>query len=320
MAKLILYVSALLLAVASIQGELYNWKTGNKELSAALSAALNDLESEGELGYIYDVNIGGPNIRLEDCPVFRFPFWGINTSYPVPTPKGTLAQVLLRRVLRVGYWDFHESWQLALNKEGVPSSGFLFDLIKALVEKLECYYDVGLEIQWVHADSFYPDLLEELQRASTDIVVSQISKTQMWGGVPRQEVVDFTCSFATDSLAFAVSLALKDQNLRVVDDFNKPAYTLAVVKGTSSADFAHNHLFLAKVVEYDNVFQATWAVHRNEASAVLEDQVALLRAVKQYPRALFFGNYGVLEGQGIATRKDDDCGTLCKYPHKKPVM
>jgi len=310
MAKLLLYTSALLLVVASIQAELYNFKTGNSELKQALNSALNGLISCGRLDELYEDYLGGPDTRLSDCNGFRDPYTRTPSTFPEPTAMGTLDQVLKRGVLKVGYWDFHEFWQLAVDETGQPVGGFLFRLTNALVESLNVQYKTQLTVEWVSPWTFYPGLLDDLMAAKYDIVVNQLAITAEWGTISRQDLVDFTCSITSDSPAFAISSELEG-TIRVVNDLNKAQYTIAVVAGTSNAAYAAQWLFVTNIVEYDNVFQATWAVHRGEADAVLDDSVPLTYACKQYPKAILLGNYDVLQGQGIAVRLDDNCLEEC---------
>lgn len=172
-------------------------------------------------------------------------------------------------------------------------SGFDIDLARIMASLM----GVKLEIQVIP----FADLLPKLEAGKVDLVISNLTIT------PRRNL---RVAFVGPYLESGKCIVTRDNalaNAQESTNLNVKETRLAVLGGSTSADFARELFPEATLLEVDDYARAATLVRNDEASGLLTDYPVCLAILKANPDAGFVSVFSLLtyEPIGIALPADD---------------
>jgi polar amino acid transport system substrate-binding protein len=212
-------------------------------------------------------------------------------SFPAAAGASTLDKVLERGRLILGTSGNMPS--MSFFDDNGKVTGFDVDLARLMANVM----DVKLEIRVLE----FKDLLTALENGDVDVVISNMTIT------PKRNL---RVAFVGPYMTSGKCVVTKDASLASGDeaaDLNTPQTTLAVLEGSTSAEFARELLPEATLVEVGDYDEAAQLVRDDKASGLLTDYPICLGTLKANKDAGFVSVFSLLtyEPIGIALPPGD---------------
>jgi polar amino acid transport system substrate-binding protein len=155
-----------------------------------------------------------------------------------------------------------------MDQSGTPT-GVGVDLAHAL----GAYLHRGITIE----NMPFEGLIPALKTGRIDLVISSMTDT-----AERRKSIDFSDPYLRTGLAILVR---KNSPIQTVADLDKPGINVVVKTGTTSADYARDHLQNANVLNFQQDSACALEVVQGKADAFIYDQMSIYQFAKKFPDA-----------------------------------
>ena len=149
---------------------------------------------------------------------------------------------------------------------GTPT-GVGVDLARALC----AYLHRPIDIQ----NMPFEGLIPALKTGRIDLIISSMTATD-----ERRKSIDFSDPYLNTGLAI---LAKKSGAIQSIADVDKPGMIVVVKTGTTTADYARDHLKVATVLPLEQDSACALEVIQGKADAFLYDQMSIYQFAKKHP-------------------------------------
>jgi polar amino acid transport system substrate-binding protein len=123
----------------------------------------------------------------------------------------------------------------------------------------------------------FEGLIPALKTGRIDLIISSMTATD-----ERRKSIDFSDPYLNTGLAILVR---KDSPIQSIADVNKPGVNVVVKTGTTTADYARDHLQKANVLDFQQDSACALEVVQGKADAFLYDQMSIYQFAKKFPQA-----------------------------------
>ncbi len=123
----------------------------------------------------------------------------------------------------------------------------------------------------------FEGLIPALKTGRIDLVISSMTATD-----ERRKSIDFSDPYLNTGLAILVR---KDSAIQGIADVAKPGVNVVVKTGTTSADYARDHLTQANVLAFQQDSACALEVVQGKADAFLYDQMSIYQFAKKFSDA-----------------------------------
>jgi polar amino acid transport system substrate-binding protein len=178
----------------------------------------------------------------------------------IPTPANAKPLVI---GMELNYPPFEMT-----NQSGTPT-GVGVDMAHALGEFL--HRPITIE------NMPFEGLIPALKTNRIDLVISSMTATN-----ERRKSIDFSDPYLSTGLSILVQ---KNSPIKGIGDMDKSGVTVVVKTGTTSADYARDHLKNANVLAFPQDTACALEVVQGKADAFLYDQMSIYQFARKHPDA-----------------------------------
>jgi len=123
----------------------------------------------------------------------------------------------------------------------------------------------------------FEGLIPALKTGRIDLVISSMTATD-----ERRKSIDFSDPYLSTGLSILVQ---KKGAIQGIADLDKPGVTVVVKTGTTSADYARDHLQKANVLAFSQDTVCALEVVQGKVDAFIYDQMSIYQFAKKHPDA-----------------------------------